>query len=265
VRSGIALFALTACSFEPGFVVMDDGGSADSSIDTPTSPRVVDSVLAQWRLDDGGGMTVTATSGGLPLAIPMNGPVTWQAGGLHIDGPVQIASGDSRALINMVRAGTGVTLEAWLTTDNATQGMADYAAPVTISVSVNARDATIEQIGGSWTGRIRTTDPGVDKNGAPRIVGGAVDPTKAQHLVLVADPTQRVLYVDGVAASSTPSGAGAVSMWDNTSRVVFGNERGGGAAHAWAGTVWLVTLYGRALTQAEVMQNFVAGHDCTDC
>jgi hypothetical protein len=101
---------------------------------------------------------------------------------------------------------------------------------------------------------VRTT---ADVNGKPDlvsttdIVAGAMT-----HLVLVADATQRILYVDGKADVTDPA-PGPPLGWDASYKMLLGNEFS--QNRPWAGTFALVAMYKQALTSQLVTLNYGVG------
>jgi len=103
---------------------------------------------------------------------------------------------------------------------------------------------------------VRTT---ADKNGKPDLISATdVVANQLTHLVVVADATQRILYVDGVVAFADPV-AGAPLAWDPAYRMTLGNEFVRG--RQWAGSFALVAVYDAALSQLLVDTNFKVGPD----
>jgi hypothetical protein len=80
-----------------------------------------------------------------------------------------------------------------------------------------------------------------------------------QHVVLTYDPVNgRQIYVNGVNANvPDPQKGGSISNWDNTFALVLGNEVSGD--RSWQGLIKFVAIHSRALSAAQVMQNFNAG------
>ena len=80
-----------------------------------------------------------------------------------------------------------------------------------------------------------------------------------QHVVLTYDPVNgRQIYVNGVNTGVTdPQKGGTISNWDNTFALVLGNEVSGD--RSWQGVIKFVAIHSRALTAAQVLQNFNAG------
>jgi hypothetical protein len=93
------------------------------------------------------------------------------------------------------------------------------------------------------------------------------------HLVLVASPTERALYVNGTVYRTGPDTAiGALNKqfpamrWFDYFPVSIGQERDTlTQKRTWLGTIWLAAAYNRALSEAEIRQNLAARHDCTGC
>jgi hypothetical protein len=131
----------------------------------------------------------------------------------------------------------------------------------------------IAQVGDRWQGRVLTS--ATDANGSPVIEtpAGAVADLAPVHLVLVASPTERVLYVNGVVHRGEGAGIGALNApaparrWFDYFPVSIGRERDAATQHGrpWLGTLWLAAIYDRALTEDEIQQNRAAGHDCPSC
>jgi hypothetical protein len=80
-----------------------------------------------------------------------------------------------------------------------------------------------------------------------------------QHVVLTYDPINgRQIYVNGVSQKlSDPQKGGTISNWDSTFALVMGSEVSGD--NAFQGEVKFVAVHSRAMSAAQVMQNFNAG------
>jgi hypothetical protein len=78
-----------------------------------------------------------------------------------------------------------------------------------------------------------------------------------QHIVHTYDGTTERLYIDGVERPETVALSGDYSNWDTTDLFSIGNEAG--SDRPFHGEVYLVAVYDRALSAAEVRQNFDAG------
>src|SRR5262249_1761901 len=80
-----------------------------------------------------------------------------------------------------------------------------------------------------------------------------------QHVVMTFDPVNgRRIYVNGEFTGDVDgSGGGTVGEWDDSFAFVLGNEVSG--QRPWMGVVRLAAVHNRALTAAQVQQNFEAG------
>ncbi|HEX4492957.1 MAG TPA: LamG domain-containing protein [Acidimicrobiia bacterium] len=238
--------------------------NGDASNDGNSGGRVTSGLVALWTFDDGGGSVANETSGVLP-AVPLSiskGAVTWGAGTMTVAGPTLLLSdvGSATRLSQAVLGGHGVTLEAWVDPAASSEGSPTTPATVAgIDSSVSSRDISIFQVGDQWMGRVRTnmTDPAWQNGGpdllpAPNVVVAGV----MTHIVLVADDTNRALYVDGQQIASTPPEA--PFKWDGSYKMVLANDNNT-LMRAWTGTYALVAVYDRALGSAEIEANFIAG------
>ncbi len=269
-------FAL-GCGFSVNTTTSDgpiDDLPPDIPIDESVStPRVTTGLIGLWRFDEGSGAVVRdraiPPSGMTPmdLTITPTTAISWVAGGLDVVAKASIASSDNPHAGRQINDADAMTIEVWLTPNDVTQGTGpadaggpDFATVVTLSGSIVSRAATIAQVGDHWIGRIRTT---IDGNGNPEIVTPAgTASTAVTHLVLVASPTSRGLFVNGVVSMSSPSGVGSLD-WDIHYPFRLSDE----AVYdrRWSGKIWLMAVYNRALNAAEVEQNRMAGHNCADC
>ncbi len=79
--------------------------------------------------------------------------------------------------------------------------------------------------------------------------------------MLTYDPVNgRKLYVNGQYTGDVDTkGGGALANWDNTFALVLGDDPSGSAASQWTGVLSMVAIHNRALTPAQIQQNFNAG------
>jgi hypothetical protein len=80
-----------------------------------------------------------------------------------------------------------------------------------------------------------------------------------QHVVLTYDPINgRQIYVNGVNANVPDAQkGGTIANWDSTFALVLGNETSGD--RSWQGLIKFVAIHSRAMSAAQVMQNYNAG------
>lgn len=265
--------ALVACSFQgTGQPVVVDAPIVDSLVDgipdgpdvppdMPPSTRVQPGLVGLWNFDDASAALDFADTSGFATPVPLeiqtpapfvrpviaNGIATATQPGRAISDP-------SPHLAATVVAGGGVTLEAWARPANAMQGAANAPAFIAgLASTVSSRDVVLTQNGTKWAARVRTPNP----DGTPELVSTVnADPLKFTHVVVVADGTRRILYIDGV---EERVGVGSLLVgWGNFQFALFDEPQ---RARNWLGALALVAIYDRALSEAEVQQNFAAGSD----
>ena len=218
-------------------------------------------LVAKYMFQTGSGSTAYDTSGVTPAAdLSLSGNVTW-VGGWGIDigmgGKAQASTSTSSKLAAMIQSSGEYSIEAWVAPANVNQTSAYI---VSYSGSNTTRDATLGQEAMQYEGRARSST--TDTNGAPPLstttTTGAAQ-AALQHLVLTYDPVngQRI-YVNGVwTGDADPAKGGSLANWDSTFALVLGNETTG--QRQWQGVIKFVAIHNRALTQAQIQQNFAAG------
>lgn len=266
-QSGAYVLRLTA---------KDDKNSAPASneltITVHPAPRVTKSLQALYTFNEGTGDMVHDVSGvDTPLDLKMEKlvenpePVTWLGNGLRINVPVIIrATGATTRLLEALKAGNEITIEAWI---KRAAHIADDQSPgriVTFSRNFTERNFTLGQSSGDrYEVRLRTT--ATDDNGANRRDNNqrvaqevAVAPGLC-HVVYTRNATGKVrLYLNGSdpIGSNRPQIGGTFDNWDGSFQLALANESIGN--RHWFGEYYLIAIYNRALSQAEVRQNFSA-------
>lgn len=236
--------------------------SAAVSISVLTPPpsggdRVTTDLQVLYTFTETSGTTVYDVSGvGAPLDLSISNPaaVTWLGGsGLSVDANTVIASaGAASKIINAAQATNEITIEAWVQTADLSQS--GPARLMTLSANATQRNFTLGQQNSSFDVRLRTTN--TSDNGLPSVAASGVQ-VSVQHVVYTrgAAGTARV-YVDGVEQVSATVG-GDLSNWNAGYSFGLANEMTGN--RPWLGILRLAAVYSRALSQAEVQQNFNAG------
>ncbi|NDJ77045.1 MAG: hypothetical protein GYB65_12390, partial [Chloroflexi bacterium] len=236
------------------------------TIPPPVNGRVTANLQALYTFDEGGGSTVNDVSGvGTPLNLTISDPgaVSWQAGYLSVTGSTIIASaGSASKLIDGSRASNELTIEAWIVPANTSQD--GPARIVTLSQDLYTRNFTLGQ--GSYgvqpsdfyDVRLRTTSH--TTNGMPSLSSnrGTLS-TSLTHVVYTRDVAGNArLYINGVEQQNGNANSTLVN-WDTGYRFALANEFTGN--RPWRGDFHLVAIYNRALSSAEVSQNYSAGSD----
>jgi hypothetical protein len=218
-------------------------------------------LVAKYMFETGQGSTAYDTSGVTPAAdLTISGNVTWAGGwGLTFGagGKAQASTSASQKFANMIQSAGEYTIEAWVEPANVTQANAYI---VSYSGSNTTRNATLGQDVMQYEGFARSST--TSTAGTPPLItttnGGAAQ-AALQHVVLTYDPVNgQKIYINGVyTGDADPSKGGSLANWDSTFALVLGNEVTG--QRQWQGTIKFVAIQNRALTPAQIQQNFAAG------
>ncbi len=218
-------------------------------------------LVAKYMFQTGSGSTAYDTSGVTPAAdLSLSGNVSWVGGwGISIGagGKAQASTSTSQKLAAMIQSSGEYSLEVWAAPANVAQTAAYI---VSYSGSNTTRDATLGQDAMQYEGRARSST--TDTNGAPPLMtttaSGAAQ-AALQHLVLTYDPVNgQKIYVNGVwTGDADPAKGGSLANWDSTFALVLGNETT--SQRQWQGVIKFVAIHNRALTPAQIQQNFAAG------
>jgi len=249
----------------------------------PRSPsiaaRVLDGLRALYTFETGHGMVVQDVSGvGSPLDLHIDNrsAVEWlPGGGLRVLSPTRIVS-DAPAykILAACKASNELTVEAWVKPATLTEGRTDPLDPgariVTLSYNPDIRNFTLGQRGVMYQCRLRTT--ATDENGqlrGPQYPVGALHAESRQtrpslmHMLAVREAAGRArFFINGeqVAELHIP---GRFSNWDETLRLClareFSRDVNHGTLRPWHGTLYLVAVYDRALSDKEIEKNYQCG------
>ena len=245
------------CSLETGDCLDGTGGTGGSGGE---GGRVDDGLILFYAFDEGSGSTVTDQSDVLPkhdLTIADPGNVAWSTDHLEINTATALStSGAATKVVSRAQASGELSVEAWITPANATQG--GPARIISMSVDTQLRNFMLGQEADTYAARFRADGETDWDNGSPTIFTTTGTVTAAlTHVVHTHNASgAEVLYVNGV-EDETFTRTGGLSQWDATYPIVVANE--GTNNRAWLGELHLVAVYDRALDAAEVEQNFTAG------
>lgn len=269
VNNGSGNFTYTP---DAGFVGTDtfnytiedgDGGfdTATVAITVANQPsRVRDQLLALYTFDEGSGDIVRDVSGvGTALDLVINDPgnVIWEEGTLSVNASTLIATeGAATKLIDGLTGTNEITIEAWLSTDNLTQG--GPARIATLSDSTRQRNFTLGQEGDAFNVRLRTTDNTLNGN-KPSVSSpkGVIVSNAMTHIVYTRDINGLAnLYINNELVQSQ-SISGDFSNWDSSFRFGLANEFN--SDRPWLGQYDYLAIYSQSFDSNEVAQNFFAG------
>jgi hypothetical protein len=186
--------------------------------------------------------------------------VLWAGGwGVNIGagGKLQASTSSSSKIFNMIQATGEFSVEAWVAPALVA---VDNSYMVTYSGGDTLRNFTLGQTNQDYDFMLRSSTSVL--NGTPQLKtpdAAMMLQASLQHVVLTYDPVNgRQIYVNGVSANvPDPQKGGTISNWDNTFALVLGNEVSGD--RSWQGLIKFVAIHSRAMSAAQVMQNFNAG------
>jgi hypothetical protein len=236
-----------------------DGGGANGG-------RVETNAIALYRFKEGSGNVAADTSGVAPaMDLTLTGTEWLSGGGIQNNSGSAMATAQaSRKLFDRIAAPNAgsqqYTMEAWVAPANTAQ--TGPARIVTYSVDPNNRNFMMGQLNNTYVHRNRSRAAGIVANGTPNLQTRAADndlKAELQHVVMTFDQTSgRKIYVNGVFTGDVDAnGPGLMDNWNAGYTFVVGNERT--QDRLFRGQFLLVAIHDRALTPAQVMQNFLAG------
>ncbi len=218
-------------------------------------------VIALYEFKTGSGNQAYDTSGVEPaLNLTLSGTYQWVGGwGIAFsDGKAQGSTTASAKLHDLITATGEFTVEAWVAPGNVTQD--GPARIVTYSGGSTSRNFMLGQTLYSYDALVRADT--TDENGEPRLSTAAEDEdlqATLQHVVMTYDPVNgRRLYVNGRFTDDLDMvEGGLLGEWDDTFALAIGSEVDNG--NRWAGTVRLLAIHNRVLTEEQILQNFEVG------
>lgn len=218
-------------------------------------------LVALWEFKTGVGTTAFDTSGVSPgMDLTLSGDVTWVGGwGIRIanGGKAQASTSSSRKLRDAISSTGEFSIEAWVAPANVVQE--GPARIISYSGSTTTRNFTLGQTQYNYDFLLRSSR--TNANGDPALSTADADEdlqATLQHVVVTYDPTRgRRIYVNGAFTGDADTAGGSLAEWDDSFAFVLGNEVSGN--RPWAGTVRMVAMHNRALTDAQIVQNFEVG------
>jgi hypothetical protein len=260
----IQAFAMdaTPTNLDPSLVVSKGLTMTQGTVASGANRYDADTI-AKYMFSEGNGAIAYDTSGIDPAAdLTLTGHyqydgswgVIFLAGGGKAQATVQASS----KLNTLIQATGEFSIEAWVTPAVVATNLSDI---VSYSGGDTLRNFTLAQTNQDYDFQLRSSNS-TGLNGMPQLQ--TPDATMAlqaalQHVVLTYDPINgRQIYVNGVNQNiADPQKGGTISNWDSTFALVLGSEVSGD--NAFQGEVKFLAIHQRALTAAQVMQNFNAG------
>jgi concanavalin A-like lectin/glucanase superfamily protein len=216
-------------------------------------------IIAKYEFKTGTGTTAYDTSAVAPAAdLTLTSGVGWVTGwGINIapGGAAQASTSTTQKLAQMIQSTGEYSIEVWATPANVAQ---KDAYIVTYSGGDTSRNMTLGQHAMQYEARTHSSK--TDNNGAPALLtSGMFAQASMQHVVLTYDAVNgQQIYVNGTyTGDADPGKGGTLGNWDSTFALVLGNETTG--HRQWQGVIKFAAIHSRALTAAQVQQNFAAG------
>lgn len=227
--------------------------------------RVADQLQSLYQFEDGSGTTIMDNSGVSPaLDLTIQGVnYTWGIDSLDFtDSNRADNTTDNNKLYQSITASRALTVEAWIQPANNTQGGASRI--FSLSADNSNRNFQLMQNQSIYEFRLSTSDDGT--NEAETAVGTIAGTPVLQHVVYTFDGTTAQFYINGspVATSGATNPTGDFSSWIANYDLAIGNENSfaaNDAARDWQGEFHLAAVYSKALSAAEISQNYNYGLD----
>ncbi|MGO9513359.1 MAG: LamG domain-containing protein [Steroidobacteraceae bacterium] len=252
---------LTPTNIDPSLVISNALSLTQGTVASGASRYDADTI-AKYEFQTGTGYTAYDTSGIDPSAdLTITGNVTW-AGGWGVivgaGGKLQASTAASSKLYSLIQATGEFSIEAWVAPALVATPKPSYM--VSYSGGDTTRNFTLGQTNQDYDFMLR--DSTSDSNGMPQLQtadAAMVLQASLQHVVLTYDPVNgRQIYVNGVNTNTPDTAKGTtISNWDSTFALVLGNEVSGD--DSWQGLIKFAAIHQRALSAAQVLQNFNAG------
>lgn len=251
---------LTPANIDPSLVVSKALSLAQGTVASGANRYDADTI-AKYEFQTGSGYVAYDTSGIDPAAdLTITGNVLWAGGwGITVGagGKAQATTASSSKLYNLIQATGEFSVEAWVAPSLVA---VDNSYMVSYSGGDTTRNFTLGQTNQAYDFMLRSSNS--IPNGTPLLqtpAAATLLQASLQHVVLTYDPVNgRQIYVNGVNANvPDPQKGGTISNWDSTFALVLGNEVSGD--RSWQGLIKFVAIHSRAMSAAQVLQNYNAG------
>lgn len=196
------------------------------------------------------------------LTIDNNAAVSFGPDGMTItESMLATNPAPHTSLMNACQNSNAITVEAWAKSDVLTPE--ERGRVVSLSVDGGNRNFDLaNNEAGIWDARLRTDDTG--NNGTNPSTPAVIDSVSGemQHIVYThlrgANTNRGTIYLDGAKSGLDQNITGTYGNWNLDYALNVGNEATNN--RPFIGTIALVAVYCRALTPAEVTQNYEAGY-----
>ncbi|MGQ8366916.1 LamG domain-containing protein [Glaciecola sp. 1036] len=252
--------AIPATQLDPNLVASDAVSLYEGTL-ASGGGRFETNLIAKWEFKTGSGNTAFDTSGISPaLDLTISGDYDWVGGwGIQLrGGKAQGSTTASKKIHDLIVATGEFSIEAWIAPANVTQE--GPARIISYSGADDRRNLMLGQTLYNYDFYLRNVN--TDANGEPSLsTPDAEEDLQAalQHVVINYDGTNgRRIYVNGQFTDDIDSiEASLLNDWDDSFAFVIGSEVSG--RYPFAGTVRMVAVHNRTLTDEQIVSNFDAG------
>lgn len=226
-------------------------------------------LIALWEFKTKQGNIAYDTSNIEPAThLNLFGEYNWLGsyGIQFINGAAQASAADARKLHDLIKSTGEYSIEAWVVPENVAQSDRNI---ISYSSNATSRNFAMKQTQYNYEFYNRSESSINLGNGTPFLTTDPNDEdlqATLQHVVMTYKVGEgRKIYVNGQDTGDTdPVAYGLLTDWSNNYAFILGNEVGSYRADdmnnsAWKGSVRLVAIHNRALTPAQIQQNFDAG------
>ncbi|UCF33526.1 MAG: VCBS repeat-containing protein, partial [Phycisphaerales bacterium] len=217
---------------------------------------MTDGLVVFYPFTEGNGTVVGDQSpNGPPMDLEIQGDIGWAVGenGVVCNGGRITSFGYASKVIDALQATSLSTFEAWVVPADLVQS--GPARIVSVGRNLSRQNFVLGQMEDDI--QVRLLHTAKDDAANPRLTttDGFLT-TELTHLVHTYDGAVERLYVNGVEHPTTVALAGDYSNWAANHFFNIGNEATLG--RPWYGVIRIVAVYDRALSPAEIVQNFEA-------
>ncbi|MEM0910543.1 MAG: LamG domain-containing protein [Pseudomonadota bacterium] len=242
-------------------LVASDATSLYEGVLASGGGRFETNVVAKWEFQTGFGNIAYDTSGVSPLLdLTISGDFDWVGGwGIQLrGGKAQGSTSNSRKLHDLLTATGEFSIEAWVAPANVTQE--GPARIISYSGGDDRRNFMLGQTLYNYDFLVRNDN--TDANGEPSLSTLDADEdlqAALQHVVVNYDGVNgRQIFINGEFTDDTDDiEATLLGDWDDSFAFVIGSEVSG--RFPFEGTVRMVAIHNRTLTQEQIVSNFDAG------
>lgn len=175
--------------------------------------------------------------------------IEYEQGAVHVQRDAALEDRRNVDRVREVLSHSGqLSLDVVLQTDSLDQfGVANIFSLARNSMN---RNFSLAQEGNALVFRLRTTETDHGCLRSSLVVPQVFEPNHKLHIAVTYDGEVTSLYVDGELFAESKELRGGFSNWDYDHLLVIGDLPPGG--DGWAGRIWNITLYDRALNADEV-------------